>query len=216
MISPKHLRESCIQLHHKREETLKTLLNDYFEYSFIQSHRPWRAIIGNKRCKPIPVYKDLSSIYHPDEFKWPNFSEDLLRKLLEDLGFVITENKISLTVPPCEKGKELTFAQEQVKKINQSHSKYCSEEKARARKIYSAFIASLDMIAKAETNHESSTLLKATTFEGYTLFEGYEFEQEMSRKCFRYLESFMTRDGIEIYRENGEYKGIKVYHQIPN
>ena len=209
MITAKELREHCDKLRIKREEDLKSILNDYFEHSFIEAHRPWRAVIGNKRCKPIPVHRGFYSsdaTSYMCKFKWPNLSEDLLRKELENLGFVITEHKISLTVPACEKGKQLTFAQEWVKKINSSYSQYCANEKKKANELYSEFISKL----------HSTSAESVKTHEEYTLFEGFKFETEISAKCATFIRALMSHDGIEEYYEDEKYKGIRILHQPPN
>lgn len=209
MTTAKGLRQHCDQLRIKREEDLKSILSTYFESSFIEAHSPWRAVIGNKRCKPIPIYRDFyssdtTSFWH--KFKYLNLSEDLLRKGLEELGFVITEHRISLTVPACEKGKKLTFAQEWVKKINSSYSQYCLNEKKKANELYSDFISKLH-----STSDES-----VKTYEGYTLFEGFKFETVISSKCATYIRALMSCDGIEEYYEDGKYKGVRVLQQPPN
>lgn len=209
MTSATELREHCDQLRIQREEDLKSILNDYFESSFIEAHRPWRAVIGNKRCKPIPIHRDFSSSDVTTscyKFIWPNLSEDLLRKSLENLGFVITEHRISLTVPACEKGKKLTFAQEWVKRINSSYSQYCVNEKKKANELYAEFISKL----------HSAPSESVKTYEGYTLFEGFKFETKISQKCANHIISLMSRDGLEQYYEDGKYKGIRVFQQPPN
>ena len=96
------LRKHCSSLCAEREKNLQSTLSEYFESAFIGKHKPFRAIIGNKRCKPIPIYRDFAfSIQESYGFKlvWPNFSEETLRKELSNLGFIITENKISISVP---------------------------------------------------------------------------------------------------------------------
>ena len=209
MTSATELREHCDQLRIQREEDLKSILNDYFESSFIEAHRPWKAVIGNKRCKPIPIHRDFYSSDTTSlcrEFKWPNLSEDLLRKSLENLGFVITEHRISLTVPACEKGKKLTFAQEWVKRINSSYSQYCVNEKKKANELYAEFISKLHSVPSESVK----------TYEGYTLFEGFKFETKISQKCANHIISLMSRDGLEQYYEDGKYKGIRVFQQPPN
>lgn len=209
MTSATELREHCDQLRTKREEDLKSVLNDYFESSFIKAHRPWRAVIGNKKCKPIPIHRDFcrsGEETYGIKFQWPNFSDDLLRECIESLGFVITENRISLSVPACEKGKKLTFAQEWVKKINSHYSQYCLNEKAKASELYANFISAL----------HSAPDESVKAFEGYTLFEGFKFETEISQKCATYIRALMSGDGIEEYYEDGKYKGVRVLQQPTN
>lgn len=130
----------------------------------------------------------------------------MLRKGLEELGFVITEHRISLTVPACEKGKKLTFAQEWVKKINSSYSQYCLNEKKKANELYSEFISKL----------HSTSAESVKTYEGYTLFERFKFETEISAKCATYIRALMSHDGVEEYYEDGKYKGVRVLQQPPN
>ena len=210
MNSIQELRERCDQLHIQREEALKAVLVDYFESSFIEGHSPWKAIIGNKNCKPIPIHRAFrtfganSSYCRP--FEWPNLSEELIRKHLKSLGFAVTEDKIRLSVPACEKGKKLTFAQEWVKKINHSYSQYCAKEKRLAKEVYSALISQLDSTPDKDVK----------TFEGYTLFYGVKSENPISAKCAAYTRSLMARDMIEeYYDESNNYVGIKVYHPQP-
>lgn len=203
MITAVELREHCKKLRIQREEDLKSVLSNYFEYAFISRHRPWKAILGNKKCKPIPIHRDL---YYPMKtgfwckFEWPNFSEEALRQCLTNLGFYVTEHRISLCVPPCEEGKELTFAQDWVKKINTSYSEYCANEKEVAKKRYSEFLSKL----------YSTPLEKTKTFSEYTLFCDFKFDTEISSVCNRYMLRFMSRDGIAQYFEDGKYKGIIV------
>ena len=203
MITAVELREHCKKLRIQREEDLKSVLSNYFEYYFISGHRPWKAVIGNKKCKPIPIHRDfyssgMSSSEH--KFEWPNFSEEALRQSLINLGFYVTEHRISLCVPPCEEGKELTFAQDWVKKINTSYSEYCANEKEVAKKRYSEFLSKL----------YSTPLEKTKTFSEYTLFCDFKFDTEISSVCNRYMLRFMSRDGIAQYFEDGKYKGIIV------
>ncbi len=202
------LRRYCKELREKREEELKTVLDDYFCDNFIAEPRPFRAVLGNKKCKPIPVYKKiLEPCKAKNEscfYQWPNFSEELLRQELENLGFVVTKNKISIMVPPYEKGKELSFAQEWVRKINQSYSKYCASQKKFADKMYSKYVLELLSI-----NPE-----RIKTYQSYTLFCDFEFGYRVSPKCETYIKRLMMRDGIEPYYEDGKYRGIKVYNSL--
>ena len=85
MATVDNLREHCKELRKKREEELKTVLDDYFDENFITKHRPFRAVIGNKKCKPIPIHNSFGTY----RYQWPNFSEELLRHELENLGFVV-------------------------------------------------------------------------------------------------------------------------------
>lgn len=203
------LREHCTNLHVKREKNLKSTLSEYFESAFIGKHKPFRAVIGNKRCKPIPIYRDFAfSIKDAYGFKfvWPNFSEETLRKELSNLGFVVTENRISISVPPYKKGEKMSFAQEWVKKINHSYSVYCSNEKKMAEELYP------DVIKKLHSTPTENII----TYDGYTLFCNFRYEHSISRKCATFIKRLMLRDGIKECFENGEYKGVMVLKHIPN
>lgn len=206
MMSAKELRENCDKLRVDRTEELKSALNDYFEHYFIEGHAPWRAVIGNKRCRPIPIHRDVLRLPNPcPSMKWPNLSEDLIRKELEDLGFVLTKDKIRLLVPPCEDGQKLTFAQEWVKKINHSYSRYCFEEKKKAKELYPKLISQL----------HSTPAEKVMTCTGYTLFCDFKFDEPpMSQKCANHLTTLIARDGIEHYYEDGKYKGIRLIQPV--
>ena len=209
MTTAKELRQHCEQLRNEREEELKSVLNDYFESTFIVGHRPFRAVIGNKKCKPIPIHRDFLAFSGETvlnfKIQWPNFSEELLRKELENLGFIITKNRISISVPPYEKGVKLSFAQEWVRKINASYSDYCANEKKIANEVYSEFVSAL----------LSTPTKSIKTYDGYTLFCDFKFERKISSKCATFIRRLMVRDGIEEYYEDGKYKGIKVYDSHP-
>lgn len=203
------LREHCSNLYFEREKNLQSILSEYFESAFIGKHKPFRAIIGNKRCKPIPIYRDFAfSIQEAYGFKlvWPNFSEETLRKELSNLGFVIAENRISISVPPHKKGEKMTFAQEWVKKINHSYSVYCANEKKLAEELYP------DVIKKLHFTPAENII----TYDGYTLFRNFRYERSISRKCATFIRRLMVRDGIKECFENGEYKGMIVLKQTPN
>lgn len=209
MTTVKELRQHCERLTSKREEELKSALSEYFHSTFIAGHRPFRAVIGNKKCKPIPIHRTFVAFSGETllsyKIKWPNFSEELLRKELENLGFIITKNRISISVPPYEKGAKLSFAQEWVKKINASYSEYCANEKKVANEMYSEFISAL----------YSVPVESIKTYDEYTLFCDFKFDRKISSKCATFIRRLMTRDGIEEYYEDGKYRGIKVYNN-PN
>ena len=206
MTTAKELREYCDKLRNVQEEDLKSVLNNYFESAFIARHRPWRAVIGNKRCKPIPIHRDFSfteveqDTLFPEKFKWPNLSEEAIRQELANLGFVVTGPRIAISVPPCEEEKELSFAQEWVKKINYSYSVYCKTEKELGKSLYPEFLSEL----------RSTPTENIKIFDEYVLFSGFKFSKTISPICHRVILSLMESDGIEELYENGEYKGIKV------
>ena len=209
MTTAKELRQHCEQLRKEREEELKSVLSDYFESTFIAGHKPFRAVIGNKKCKPIPIHRWFLAFSGETvlnyKIQWPNFSEELLRKELENLGFIITKNRICISVPPYEKGAKLSFAQEWVRKINASYSDYCVKEKKIANAVYSEIVSAL----------HSTPTESIKTYDGYTLFCGVKFDREISSKCATFIRRLMRRDGIEGHYEDGKYKGIKVYDSHP-
>ncbi len=208
MSNAKELRERCNQLREERREELKSVLNRYAQEYF--STKPCRAVIGNKKCKPIPIHKSIfdferKSIYHEGCLVWPNFSKDQLREELKDLGFVLTENLyFCISIPPIQKGKKLTFAQKWMRKINDNYSAYCHNQKKLANEVYSIFILDLLSIPAEEIK----------ICKEYTLFCNYKynFENPISIKCYSYIKRLMSKDRISEFYENGEYKGIIVYH----
>lgn len=205
MTTAEDLRKHCERLRKNRKEELKLVLDSYFKSMFIEKHRPFRAVIGNKRCKPIPIYRDFRYSSEPEhwaEFEWPNLSEELLRKELENLGFVLTKNEICISVPPCEKGAELSFAQMQVKKINAAYSEFCVREKKHAKKIYSEYITSLKYLPDE----------KIKTYDGYTVFDDRDIpsSEVVEPKCRTYFEQLLVSDRLERYYENGSCAGLKV------
>ena len=209
MATVEELRQYCESLNSKRKEELKSVLNEFFYYTFIVCHRPFRAIIGNRKCKPVPMDRGCL-IFSGDtvksyQIKWPNIPEELLRRELENLGFVVDKDRISISVPPYVKGAKLSFAQEWVKKINASYSKYCANEKKAAKEMYPEFISAL----------YSLPVERIKTYEGFTLFCDFKFNRIMSPICAKYIKKFMKRDGIKDYYEDGEYRGIIVYNN-PN
>ena len=210
MDTAKGLREHCDKLRAEREEALKSVLIDYFEKTFLKNHRPWRAVIGNKKCKPIPIHRTFC-FYDQDsfgcfKFKWPNLSESMIRKGLVDLGFVVTEHQISISVSPHTKGEPLSFAQEWVKKINHSYSEYCHDQKQIAKDLY------VELISKLSS--APSEIIK--TYDTFTLFCDFKLDTSMSSQCATYMRRLMSRDGIEEFYENGVYKGIKILKQPSN
>lgn len=208
MSDAKELRERCNQLKDERREELKSVLNMYAQEYF--STRPFRAVIGNKRCKPVPIHKSIfgfekKSVYHDKFLVWPNFSKNQLRKELEDLGFVLTESSyFCISIPPIQKGKKLTFAQKWMKMINDNYSAYCHNQKKLANEVYSTLI--LDLLSRPAE--------EIKTCEEYTLFYNYKynFKNPISIKCYSYVKRLMAKDRIEEFHENNEYKGIIVYH----
>ena len=210
MTTVEELRQHCQRLALEREEELKEVIEDYFLATFIAANRPFRAVIGNRKCRPVPIHQTFIELSCNEllchEVKWPNLSEELIRKGLENLGFVITKQEICVSVPPYKKGSKMTFAQEWVKKINDNYSDYCAYEKKKAKEAYSEFIAALVSVPKESI----------MTFDEFTLFCDFKFEGEITKKCLKFLKKMLVRDGIEEYFENGEYKGIRVFNNPSN
>ena len=55
MATVKELREHLERIRVEREKNLKFILEHYFEVVFIQSNKPWRAVIGNKKCVNVKI-----------------------------------------------------------------------------------------------------------------------------------------------------------------
>lgn len=193
MSTIKDLQDFIEKLRIERENEAKlqieALLENFFQQSFIEGHRPWRAVIGNKRCKPVPIHHHIgfykeSSI--DKDSMWPDMPESFIREYLETLGFVLTKGEICVSVPAYKKGEPLSFAQKWVRRINQSYSEYCVNEERRAVEMYSDFIDEL-----INTPTENIKLRN-----GYVLFTGFKFSKELSRKSYHYLKKRMKEDGI--------------------
>lgn len=193
MATTKELYEFIEKLRIEREKEAKQqiekLLENFFQKCFIEGHRPWRAVIGNKRCKPVPIHYHIgfykeSSI--DKDSMWPDMPESFIREYLETLGFVLTNGEICVSVPAYKKGEAMSFAQKWVRTINQSYSEYCVNEERRAVEMYSDFIDEL-----INTPTENIKLRN-----GYVLFTGFKFSKELSRKPYHYLKKRMKEDGI--------------------
>lgn len=208
MSTIKDLQDFIEKLRIERENVAKlqieALLENFFQQSFIEGHRPWRAVIGNKRCKPVPIHHHIgfykeSSI--DKDSMWPDMPESFIREYLETLGFVLTKGEICVSVPAYKKGEPLSFAQKWVRKINHSYSEYCVNEEKRAVEMYSDFIQEL-----IETPVE-----KIKIRDGYVLFEKFKFSKELSRKCYHNMKRTMKEDGyiFEVY-DDKKYIGVGV------
>lgn len=223
MATLQELRNFCNTVREQRRKDVESILTDWLEIKFIKSNNPWRAIIGNKKCKPIPIHRNFSSkkkeiSYSKNPyiwsamFYWPDLPEKEIREIIENLGFIIVTNKchpndpdkLCLAVPAYEKGKPLTFAQEWVKKINYNYSLYIADNRKKAKQYYDEVISKL-----CETPIEN-----ISTRDGFTIFENFEFEIPISNhKCYSYLKKLLKDSGIEdYYDEDGNYKGMRVTH----
>jgi len=222
MATAQELREHLQDVSTGKTEALKAVLNAYFKYSFIKAHKPFRAVKGNKKCKPIPIYRDFSgrrriyysitttdthtevnNIFEGLSFEWPIEPEGALRKELENLGFVLTECRISIFVPPFQKGEPMSFAQEWVKKINASYAEYCDSEKKKATRLYKQFIDEL-----------MATPYTLQLDEDHVLYPNFRLNQSISRPCYKFIKRLMVANGIDAYYEGKEYKGIRVKTSI--
>lgn len=216
MATVKELREHLERIRVEREKNLKFILEHYFEVVFIQSNKPWRAVIGNKKCRPVPIHRDFKPIGKEATYPkkndwgwqlcWPNMSEEVLRQELVNLGFVVTKTWISISVPACVKGEELTFAQEWVRKINKNHEIYCNQERKKAKTIYAKLMADLMSWPKESVK----------TCQTYTCFEQFEFEVEASTKCLGFIKKWLARDRIEMNCESNKPQCVKVWRSTPN
>lgn len=208
------LRELCNEIHQERIEEVKIVLECWLA-DFIKDNRPWRAVIGNKKCKFIPMYRYFS--YERirnlrDEKKFysryfPDLPNEEIKEIIEGLGFVVfesryynTEGHFCIAVPAYEKGKPLTFAQEYVRKINHNYSLYIAGERKRAREIFDEIITELS----------SMPIEKVTRGNGFTLIEEYKYETKINPECARFCRNLLKKAGIEEYYEDGEYKGMAV------
>lgn len=192
MITVNDLRERCKKIHSNRRKKVECVLESWLKESFIFKNRPWRAVIGNKRCKPIPIHRDILSYRDNTHFLcWPDLPEHEIREILEILGFVIIGAKLSLAVPPLEKGKPLTFAQEWVKRINYNYSLYIRNERMLAEKSYN------DIISLLYNAPDKSIRI----CDGYVLFEGVNISNITGSAHFsRFLTNLLSRNDLEISR----------------
>lgn len=202
------LREYCDKLKINCTEEIKSVLERYFTERFIEGHKPWRAVVGNKRCKPIPIYRSFVFPGVPGavwRFEWPNITEAALRNELEKLGFVIDKRRITVAVKPLKKGEKMTFAQKWVKKINESYSKYCANEIKNAKTMY------FEVISELMTHPKEKIKI---TEDGIIFFD-FKFGTTLSRQCVTALRKLLKDNGIEeLYNENGKYRGMIVLNDM--
>lgn len=232
MANVEELRKDCIKMHEQqmlekerieqlRYEEIKFILSDWLEL-FISDHHAWRAVIGNKKCHPIPIHnyfskKDRLSLPYLKFretrcsewcFLWPDLPDEKVRQAIGDLGFVVfgtSLNNMSLAVSAYEKGHPLTFAQICVQRINHSYSEYIAAERKKAKYCYRDFLSQL-----CDVPNESIVIC-----DGYALFKDFKFKPRMSLRCARYIRAMMHRDGLKELYEDGEYKGIRVFYEAP-
>lgn len=210
----KKLRNICNSLHLQRREEVKLVLEEWLENYFLNGNRAWRAFVGKKHLRPIPInrdfsiYKSNSSYENPHNnrqyFQWPDLPDAEIKEIIEGLGFVVSGPRLCLALPASEKGKSLTFAQKWVKRINDNYSKYVDTEKKLARHYYHEVIDQLCNI------HPT----KIVSREGYTVFLDFKFDSELklSRICVNRLRRLLHDARIEeYYDENSKYLGMRVF-----
>lgn len=213
------IRNLCDNLLTQRKEEVKLILSDWLEYCFIRVNKPWRAFVGKRKFRPIPIHRSFSlakltepykqgTIYKSwSYFSWPDLPDSIIIEVLENLGFVVSGPRICLSVPIHKKGEPYTFAQEWVKRINHNYSLYVASEKKLAKTYYSMVLSDL-----CNYPHE-----KILSRDGYTLFSYFTFETELNRskKCNFTLFQLLKGVGIEPYFEDGEYAGLRVWDTSP-
>lgn len=216
------LRSFCNKVHEQRREDVKKALTDWLE-EFILKNRRWRAVIGNKKCKPISIHRNFYSnkksrkpyikppvnMYSPTRYYWPDLSDAEIKEIIRSLGFVVSGGPgefwaMAVSVPKPEKGKSLTFAQEWVKKINHNYSLYCAKEKENAKKYFKEIISDLCNMPIEQVKTESDRVL----------FEGYQFKTPVSSKCHNYIRAEMAKNGIKEYYVDENNFGIQVFYDF--
>lgn len=208
MTTAKELHNFCNELRNQRREEVKVLLTNWLA-GFIANHKRWRAVIGNRKCRPIPIHRDFTKnpLFSNYYILWPDLPDEEIQAVIESLGFVVTGkncNSFCLSVPPYENGKKLTFAQEWVRKINHNYSVYVAHERKKAEFFYHVILS--------ELCDSSATNVKICN--GYTLFEGYRFQTEISSQCYHYIRSLLAKDGIEQYYDECDgYEGLRILQQ---
>lgn len=193
-------------LRERRIKEVKTVLEAWLNSFVEEKHRPWRAIIGNRKCKPIPIHRDVHFVNHKYflsySLYWPDLPEKMIIEIIESLGFVVSGPLLCLSVPAYEKGKPLTFAQEKVKYINDSYSSYVLKTKQEAKAYYQEVLGLLFSMSEEQIS----------SFDNYTLYRDFKFPTPISRDCYHYLKLYLSRNGIqELFDENGNYLGMQIF-----
>lgn len=192
------LREYCNIVKTERKEEIKEDLEAWLNKKFGYGLKPWRAIIGKKVVKPIPL-----NLYEVDR-EWPNVTKEFIKKTIEDLGFIVFESLngtgLVLAVTKCKKGQKLTWAQNKIRQLNHDYSQYVANEKVKAQKYF-------DKIISDFCNFESS---KPLLGDGYILFENYKSGITISPKCKKFINRLLRENKMEECFENGKYLGIRV------
>ena len=201
------LRERCNNIKDEQREEVRKTIEYWLEEIVIPKNVPWRAVIGNRRCKPVPIHKDFSAIKKCKygEIKsswglvcWPNFEDEIIRECIESLGFVIgtRSNNLAISVMPYEKGKPLTFAQECVKKVNDNYSLYCQREKNKAEELFPEIIEEL----------YNTSIYKIQENDDCVIFKNFEFSKIINKECVKFCRRLLRKKGIKPYYEKVDGK----------
>lgn len=212
MTTIEDIREKNNELIIQCQKEFKDVLEKYLESVFIECNKPWRAIKGKKRVRPFPIHRvstwicsDGSEELRSWSNEFPNLAEEIILKEFEKLGFIVTKDKVCLLVPMYKGEKELTFAQNWVKKINTNYSEYCKKEYEKAERIYSECLSRLNSMSKENVK----------IFEDYAIYLDFKYADELiSPKCHTRIKKLMLRDGIEEYFEGDKYIGLKVLNKV--
>lgn len=201
-------REHCNKIYNERRNDVKFVLEKWLESFITKKRRPWRAIEGKKKLRPIPIHRNFGNEKKRNKedlvpvsafyFYWPDLPDEEIMNIIKDLGFniycrgeTISLNNISLAIPAPKKGESLTFAQEWVKKINDSYSKYVAKEKLKAKEHYKNLLHDLSGYDTYDIRIDKE----------FMIFENYEseFAKAMSPKCKSELAKLLAKDGIYLH-----------------
>lgn len=211
MVTLQSLQDYCNQVRNERKKEVQTVLNSFLN-GFIEKHKPWRAIVGVKKRRPIPIHRYVyfqtqSSLSYNGKLYWPDLSEREIKECIEQLGFVIIGPKLCLAVPPTEKGKSLTFAQKKVREINHEYSIYIDQERKKAKECYQNVLASLSELPDE----------RISFCDGYTLFKDYQCEVAFTSKGDDYFRLLLTQNGFKsIFDEKNHYLGLALLDSPSN
>ena len=212
MASIEDLHNRCNTLRAQRKEEVISVLDKWLTKRFIEHSRPWHAVVGNKRCRPIPIHRDFYNDFNPsreeednyvfsNKYYWPNISQDELKSILKELGFVVyTEfSRLCIAVPPRKRGNAYTYAQEWVKKINYNYSTFIVKERSESLTTYNQVLCELFEY----DDHKVQIGKDSIIFYGYK--HPYVDTYTPKRK---YLLNSLASVGIYEYRQNGHYEGL--------
>lgn len=194
------LRKEC-------ENQVKAILERWLNTKFGYEKKPWRAVEGRKRLRPIPLY-----LYECNK-EWPeNMTPDFIRKSIIKLGFIIYPSLngkgITLVIPEWKEGEKLTWAQEKIRTLNHDYSRYVEDEKRRAQSIFKQLLEEL-------SNYDTT---KVIVGDGCIIFKGYKFgamgiepRVTISRECYKFIRRLYKEHNMEEYFDNEKYIGLRVF-----